>query len=1098
MAEYLTTGGAADPFLPWLEAEIHRATEIDIAVAFIKASGLKLLFDALVDAVTERKARLRVLTSDYLGVTDPQALRMLMLLSERGADVRVFEAGDDSFHLKAYIFVRARNGEVAEANAFVGSSNISRKALTDGIEWNYRVAYADDASEGDRERLDEIRRKFETLFAARGALELDYRWIEAYEARRRPPSQAVAPGSDDQELPTPVPNDVQREALNALAQTREQGFRRGLVVMATGLGKTFLAAFDVERLGARRALFVAHREEILLQAEESFQRVLPDSRVGRYTGQQKDRDADLLFASVQTLGQSRHLEAFDPGHFEYIVVDEFHHAAASTYRRLLQHFRPPFLLGLTATPDRTDQSDILSFCDDNLVYQRDLFEAVQGGWLCPFGYYGIYDEHVDYEAIPWRSGRFDPDVLSNKLATLARARHVLREWREKRQSRTLAFCCSIKHADFMAQQFQRHGVRAVSIHSGSEMNRSQALDGLRDGALDVVFSVDLFNEGMDLPGIDTVMMLRPTDSKILFLQQLGRGLRRDEHKDHLVVLDFIGNHKGFFNKLEALFGTEPNNQALAALARRIEQEGVKLPEGCFVNYDLQIIEFLKQLDTKGFESQYEDLKASLGRRPTASEMYRAGISMSRLRRQHGPWWRFVDSRGDLDEAEHGCLRQNGKFFEEVETTAMTRCFKMVLLQALLELDGFRQAPTVEALTRQSLEVFRRRRQLLPDIRDDLRNVDDPDLSAWARYWRENPINAWIGGNRRDSGPWFRLDGERFVPEFAVDTGDLESFTSMVQELVDYRLAAYTPRIKADTETANVVPFPESVERTELPYFPNIQIACGRFKTGRADAEEYRSLGPGHGRLDPAKHFIARASGNSMNGGKQPIHDGDYLLLERVTPTSAGSITGNVMAIERSDDAGDGQYLLRVVTKTPDGRYLLKATNPDYPDLEADETMRTFARLREVLDPVEFDSAKGDPLQDSVGQQFQREQIPALFGKEFNPGNWNAGHVVLSDPPAHVLLVTISKQGKEQNHRYRDYFIDEHTLHWQTQNSTTPQSKRGRQIIDHERLGIPVHLFVREAKLAGGKAAPFTYYGRVRYLRHTGTAPMSVIWQFEST
>lgn len=1086
MAEFLITGGTADPFLPRIEAEIHSATHIDIAVAFIKSSGMKLVFDALVDAVTERETKLRLLTSDYLGITDPQALRMLMLLSERGADVRVFEAGDDSFHLKAYIFVRTHGGELVQANAFVGSSNISRKALTDGLEWNYRVAFAENAPTGARERIEEIRGKFDKLFAAKEARQLDYRWIEAYEMRRRPPPQAVAPGSDDRELPAPEPNEVQREALAALANTREKGFRRGLVVMATGLGKTFLAAFDVEQVGARRALFVAHREEILLQAEESFQRVLPNARVGRYSGQQRDRDADLLFASVQTVGRSRHLDTFDPQHFEYIVVDEFHHAAASTYRRLLQHFRPNFLLGLTATPDRTDQSDILSFCDDNLVYQRDLFDAVQGGWLSPFTYYGIYDEHVDYQAIPWRSGRFDPEVLSNKLATLARARHVLREWREKRQRRTLAFCCSIKHAEFMAQHFQRHGVQAVSVYAGSDVSRSQALDSLRDGSLDVVFSVDLFNEGMDLPGIDTVMMLRPTDSKILFLQQLGRGLRRDDGKERLVVLDFIGNHKGFFNKLEALFGGTSNNQALAALARKIEEGRVELPDGCFVNYDLKVIEFLKQLDSKGFQNQYEDLKASLGRRPTASEMYRAGTSMSRLRRQHGPWWQFVNDRGDLDERERRCLREYGKFFEAVETTAMTKCFKMVLLQALLELDGFSHAPTADSLTRRSLEVFQRRRQLVPDVREDLRDVDNPDTSAWTRYWRDNPINAWIGGNTRDAGCWFHLEGDGFVPTFTVGPDDLEPFTSMVQELVDYRLAAYLPRLQADTEQNNVVPFPESAHRTELPYFPNIQIACGHFKAGRADAEEYRSLGPGHGRLDPARHFIARASGNSMNGGKQPIHDGDYLLLERVTPTSAGSITGNVMAIERADDTGDGQYLLRVVTKTPDGHYLLKATNPDYGDFQADESMRTFARFREVLDPLEM----------AVGQRLKREEIPALFGQEFNPGSWNAGHVILKEPRTHILLVTLSKQGINPDHQYQDYFIDGHTLHWQSQNNTTPESRRGREIIQHDQLGIPVHLFVREAKLAGGKAAPFTYYGRVRYVRHYGSAPMSVIWRLE--
>ncbi len=276
------------------------------------------------------------------------------------------------------------------------------------------------------------------------------------------------------------------------------------------------------------------------------------------------------------------------------------------------------------------------------------------------------------------------------------------------------------------------------------------------------------------------------------------------------------------------------------------------------------------------------------------------------------------------------------------------------------------------------------------------------------------------------------------------------------------------------------------DKVDLPFFPNIQIACGHFKTGHADAEEYRSLGPGHGKLDPARHFIARASGNSMNGGKQPIHDGDFLLLERVTPQSAGSITGLIMAIERHD-AGDNQYLLRLVTKPSPGHYVLKATNPDYEDLEADEEMRTFARLKEVLNPLEL----------AVGRAFMREDIPDLFGEEFNPGNWNSGHVVISNQNAHVLLVTLNKQGKSVEHRYHDYWVDEETFHWQSQNSTTPENKRGKELIDHQKMGIKVHLFVRDSKLSGNKAAPFNYYGEVTYLHHKGSAPMSIEWRLQS-
>ncbi len=249
----------------------------------------------------------------------------------------------------------------------------------------------------------------------------------------------------------------------------------------------------------------------------------------------------------------------------------------------------------------------------------------------------------------------------------------------------------------------------------------------------------------------------------------------------------------------------------------------------------------------------------------------------------------------------------------------------------------------------------------------------------------------------------------------------------------------------------------------------LRIACGHFKTGRADAEEHRSLGPGYGRLDPARHFIARASGNSLNGGKHPIRDGDYLLLELVSPTNAGSITGSIMAIERQDEAGDDQYLLCVVTKTRDGRHILKANSPQYEDLDATDEMRTLARLKAVIDPLGI----------AIGEAFLREDIPALSGETYNPGNWNSGHVVLNDHKAPVLLVTLTKQGTAEAHRYVDHWIDEHTFHWQSQNATTPESKRGRESIEHEKLGVSPHLFIRETKLGGGTAAPFVYYGPVR-------------------
>ncbi|MBV5818772.1 DUF3427 domain-containing protein [Pseudomonas aeruginosa] len=1079
----LVTGGQLNHFLPHLCAAINTASEIDMAVAFIKSTGLRLLLPDLLARLKPSEGaapnvRVRIVTSDYLDVTDPEALRSLMLLQEEGAQVRVYESAGSSFHMKAYLFAAQSTEGQLRGQAFIGSSNISRQALRDGLEWNYRIDYPGD------DGFLEARSRFEELFAHPRCKPLSHDWIDSYETRRQPPPVSIAPGSLEVE-PPPTPTSIQGEALRALTLSRDSGYRRGLVVLATGLGKTWLAAFDAKQVGARRVLFVAHREEILHQAAETFVRIRTGLRVGFYMGQQRDSQVDVLCASIQTLGRVEHLERFSPKHFDYIVIDEFHHAAAPTYHRLLNYFLPSFLLGLTATPDRTDCSNILSLCDDNLVFETNLFRGIESKLLAPFHYYGIFDDSVDYQSIPWRSGRFDPEQLANKLATLGRARHVLKTWRAHAQSRTLAFCVSIRHAEFMAEFFRKQGVEAAAVYAGSTLSRGEALEQLSDGRLPLVFSVDLFSEGVDLPAIDTVMMLRPTESKILFLQQLGRGLRKAEGKDKLVVLDFIGNHQSFLHKPQALMGNSMNHRQLAAFAHAAAEQRLELPEGCFVNYDLQLLDFLKSLDSDGVQSHYRALWEGLSRRPTLSEFYRSGASLQQMRRQFGGWFSLLEQMGDLSEAQRDMVKTHRPFLRELETTAMTKSFKMILLEAFQELDGWRTAPSEAALAERSWQLLQRRRPLLADLPEEQARLVDGSAPAWLHYWQSNPINAWIGGNQKNSDKcFFAVEQGCFVPRFQISEAERESFSALVQELVDFRLASYEAR-KAIT-TAPVVTLPITVRGgTELPFFPNLKIACGHFKTGTVDSEKYRLVGEGYGRLDSSRHFIARAYGNSMNGGKQPIRDGDYLLLEQINPKSAGSITGITMAIERQDAAGDNQYLLRMILKAADGSYFLRANNPDYVDIAVTEELReqlhTFARLKAVLDPLEM----------AIGERFQREEIPALFGVEFNPGNWNVGHVVLTEQRAHVLLVTLNKQGRSEEHRYLDHWLDEQNFHWQSQNATTPSSKRGREIIEHEKLGIGIHLFVRENKVENGKAAAFTYYGKVKYRGHSGSGPMSV-------
>lgn len=1088
---YLITGRSENYLLHELRSALKTATDIEIAVSFIRSSGLNLLFQDIEDAMhsERRNVTLSLLTSDYMNITEPQALKQLLLLKERGADIRIFESKQaTSFHLKSYIFVRNTDAGMESASAFIGSSNISKTALTDGIEWNYRIDYPNEKDAEAVARIQQIREEYSHLFTLDQVQSLNYEWIKEYEirynaARKVTPLYSSVSLPDEAEHEVPSPKEHQIAALHALHQARDAGTVKGLVVLATGMGKTYLAAFDSAQFNAQKVLFIAHREEILLQAEASFLKILPNKKVGRYSGKQKDRNYDMLFASVQTIGQKSHLSQFKPSTFDYIVVDEFHHAAAKGYQRLLQHFTPKFMLGLTATPTRTDGSDILKLCDNNLIYQQDLFDGVKAEVLCPFSYYGIFDKEVDYEHLPWRNGRFDPDKLSNKLATKARAKHALSEWQEKAQSTSLAFCVSRKHADYMADYFNQQGIKAASVHSDSTLTRSEALERLSSGDIDILFSVDLFNEGVDLPQIDTVLLLRPTESKILFLQQMGRGLRQSEGKERLIILDFVGNHHSFLNRPEMLLSSlvdKPlNRQQIVKAAKNADQ---LLPDGCYVNFDLEFIKFLDELIGDQLDNQYDDLKKTLDRRPTYAEFYNAGANMEKLRRNRGSWWEFVDSKGDLTADELEVLELHLQWFKDLAVTRVSKCYKLVLLATLIEQQAIHTQTSIDDLAEWAKEWFINNPEWIADLPESKQDLKALSKTAWKSHWRSNPIKFWCTEEPESKIAWFDVTGQRFKFNQSITAPHINTFLEMTGEVNTQRLVSYKHKhLPVNENKHNVVNFPE-VE--QLPFFPDIKIACGHFKTGNAEASALVNAPTGFGSLDSAKHFIARASGNSMNGGKNPIYDGDYLLLEQITSNNAGSISNTTVAIERQDTSGDNQYLLRKVLKNTDGTYTLRAANPEYEDINASEEMVTFARLKGKVEPLEL----------LVGQEFIREDIPPLFDEEFNPGNWQAGHVVLKEKNVQVLLVTLNKQGKNSEHQYHDYFIDDKHFHWQSQNSTSPNNKRGKEIIGHERIGSSVYLFIRESKLRGKTAAPFKFYGEVRYVSHEGEKPMNITWE----
>lgn len=965
---YLTTGHG-DPLLPHLSKAILGSTRIDIAVAFVQLSGLRYLREPLLEAL-ERDAKIRILTGDYLEATSPDALDELMGLREISSNVelRVFECRDMiSFHPKVYLFEEIQN-QRQNGEIIIGSSNISGSALITGVEWNIRLIRQENEL-----RFSVISGRFDELFRHPYTAPLTREWIRQYRQRRSPAPMVDRKEEGEDLQPRPMP--IQSEALLALKEARLRGERRGLVVLATGLGKTWLAGFDLVQAKAERILFVAHREEILYQAMNTFQKILPGKSCGMHAGNLRGNSADMIFASIQSIGRHSHLHEFSCDRFDYIIIDEFHHASASLYQRVLHHFSPHYMLGLTATPERSDGRDILELCDGNLVFNCDLLRGIEQEQLCPFAYYGISDVAVDYTAIPWRNGKFDEGVLEEMIVTKNRALHAYREWRGKGGRKTLSFCVSRRHADFMAEFFKECGVSCVAIHSTSEVRRKHAIEGLKQGKYEVIFSVDLFNEGLDLPGIDTVMMLRPTESSILFLQQLGRGLRKSPDKDKLIVLDFIGNHRSFLNRPRLLLGTEADATALILALKQIREgkDPHGLPLGCKINYDLHILDFFDAcLHLAGERSSllYIHFKATHGRRPTAKEMMLMGAPMSAIRKSHGNWFSFVAGMDDLTEDENNVLHKTTPLLTYLETTSMTKCFKMVLLEALLDAGGLAAPLPLEDLAMASVKIFEKRPEWKDDICAELQDFSRwRDNRSWLRYWRENPIQAYV------SGKFFRIEDGKFIINYELPEEGLDILEEMIREIIIFRQTMYWQRHegknKKPGEDAYLVTIPRQkkiftdVEPREqfssyLPFYP-AEIAAGSIlNSGKLPepAAWFRVEDLGRKQLT-RDLFVAQITGDSM---EPKIPNQSYCLF---SAQIGGSKIGEIILVHLPSSLipdSSGSYLVKKYfsEKSFDehGDFIhtkvaLHSINPNYPPIELTgeqlENFRPLARFIKVLD-----------------------------------------------------------------------------------------------------------------------------------------------------
>lgn len=578
----------------------------DISVAFIASSGLAALKNTLI-YLRDNNIRGRLITSTYLNFNDPKMFEEL--IKYKNIDVRIYQG--KGFHPKGYIF---KNND--DINIIVGSSNLTQSALSTNQEWNINFN-----SKVNDEIVKQITNEYEKQWNM--SIPLTINWIENYKKEYIPINKPK---------PTIIhkiePNYMQQNALNSLKQLRDNNKDKALLISATGTGKTYLSAFDVKNYQPKKMLFVVHRRSIAIKAMETFKNLIPNKKMGLFSGSNRDLEADYIFATIQTIYKKENRELFNKDYFDYIIIDEVHKAGANSYQELVDYFKPGFLLGMSATPERSDDFDIYQMFDYNIAYEIRLQQAMEYDLLCPFHYYGITDISIDNHII-------DDKTEFNLLVDDKRVDYVIEKINDYGYSGNkvhgLIFVSRKEEAYRLSEIFNNRGYKTMALTGeASEKQRQEAMDSLESNdGLDYIFTVDIFNEGIDIPKVNQIVMLRPTESSIIFIQQLGRGLRKHQDKDYVVIIDFIGNYeKNFFIPIALSGNTNLNKDNL----KRFVSEGNLMIAGeSTIQFDeISKKRIFEAIDHANFnkvaliKESYQELKAKLGRIPKIKEFEEYG------------------------------------------------------------------------------------------------------------------------------------------------------------------------------------------------------------------------------------------------------------------------------------------------------------------------------------------------------------------------------------------------------------------------------------------------------------------------------------------